>query len=500
MNKTHNVPYKKIWQSDPFVSSWIEGEDTRSLSAETFILTDPSTGKELVEMPTGHKGDIDQAVYSARKSFDDGRWRKVPQNSKKRILQHFADLIEKEVDLFNLKDAYEMGKPISVSLGSAQSAVDMVRFYAEAVDKIKGDVFSSDVGSFVAQRRVPKGVVGAIAPWNFPTFNALLKTIPALAAGNSVVLKPSEYSPGSAQRLARLANEAGLPPGVLNVVQGKGGIVGKALGFHMDVDMIGFTGSTAVGKLLMQYAGQSNLKAVQAECGGKSPHIVFADGVDLDAAADAVAGLVLTNQGQLCVAGTRLLVQKEIEHVMLDKLVNRFQAVKIGSAIHPDTSFGPLVNKNQFTRVLRYIEEGKRSAAELVVGGAVSAQPGGGYFIEPTIFRAVSPGDRIVQEEIFGPVLSVMTFEDEDEAMRLANSTVYGLMAYVWTSQISTGLKLAKGIRSSVVVNACAGQSAGAGHAFSLEPFGQSGLGAEGGEACMENYLQRQSVWINHAE
>jgi len=375
-----------------------------------------------------------------------------------------------------------------------------VRFYAEAVDKIAGDVYVSDKFSFVTQRRVARGVVAAIVPWNFPTFCAVLKVAPALAAGNSVVLKPSELSSRSALLLARLALEAGLPTGVFNVVPGLGETVGRALGLHADVDMVTFTGSSEVGKRMLQYAGQSNMKLVMAECGGKSPQIVFADGVDLDAASESIAGFLLTNQGQVCSVGSRLLVHHSIQDAMIEKIVARTRQIVMGNALDPRTTFGPLVSEKQCTRVMRYIENAQMHEGACLVAGGKRAMPeAGGYFVEPTVFNNVSPTTRIAREEIFGPVLSVIPFRDEAEAIRIANSTVYGLAAYVWTASLNTGMRMAKGIRSTVFINSAMPKGEGAGHADSYEPFGQSGIGTEGGLAGMESYLRRQFVAFNHA-
>jgi acyl-CoA reductase-like NAD-dependent aldehyde dehydrogenase len=458
----------------------------------------PSTGQRCLSIPIGCDEDVDRAVASAREAFDDGRWSDAPPSLRKRVLHRLADLIEANAADLDALDAAEMGKPISVDFANATSAASLVRFYAEAVDKVMGDVYSSDKSSFVAQRRVPRGVVAAVVPWNFPVYCAALKIAPALAAGNCAVLKPSEMSSRSALRVGQLALEAGLPPGVLNVVLGLGETVGRALGLHQQVDMMTFTGSTAVGKLMMQYAGQSNMKVVMTECGGKSPQIVFDDGVDLDAASEAIAAFLLTNQGQVCSVGSRLLVQRSIESSVLERISNRVQRIVIGEALDPKTTFGPLASAQQCARVMRYIDGAGADGAELVTGGRRVMQETGGYFVEPTIFRRVAPGARIAQEEIFGPVLSVITFEDEQDAMRIANGTPYALAAYVWTASLSTGMKMARGIRSTVLVNAAAPIGEGAGHAASTEPTGRSGNGAESGLAGMESYLRRHFVMFNH--
>lgn len=480
------------------VISLIGGKSVASTSEDTFEVFSPSTGKWLYSMPVGAEADVNRAVTSARKAFDEQRWSDAPPSFKKTTLHRFADFIEQSAVELDALDAEEMGKPLSTGFANAQSAASLVRFYAEAVDKLTGDVFTSGSTSFVTQRRVPRGVVAAIAPWNFPTMNALLKVAPALAAGNCVVLKPSELSSRSAIRLAQLSLEAGIPHGVFNVVPGIGKTVGRALGLHPDVDMLTFTGSTEIGKRMLQYAGQSNMKKVIAECGGKSPQIVFADGVDLDAAADAIAGSILTNQGQVCVAGSRLLVEKKIETILTKKVVDRFKDIVMGDPLDPNTTYGPIVTEQQCNKVMAFISRGCEAGAELVCGGKRALQETGGFYIEPTILKNVSPTADIAQQEIFGPVLSVMTFENEDEAIQLANNTIYGLAAYIWTTKLTTGMKLANSIRSSVLVNAVAPTGEGAGHALSAEPFGQSGIGVEGGLAGLETYQRRQAVWFNH--
>lgn len=481
------------------VSPLIAGEIRRSDSQATFDVVNPSNGRRLLSIPAGCEADVDHAVTSARDAFEAGRWSAAPLSFRKRTLDRLADLMQIHGNELDALDAEEMGKPIGVAYGNAASAAGLMRFYAEAVDKLTGDVYGSDKHSFVAQRRVPRGVVAAIVPWNFPTFNAALKVAPALAAGNSVVLKPSELSSRSAIRLAHLAIEAGLPGGVLNVVPGLGDTVGRALALHMDVDMVTFTGSTAVGKRMLSYAGESNMKVVTAECGGKSPHIVFDDGVDLDDVSDSIGSFVLTNQGQICAVGSRLLVQRSIQDEMLEKISARFQDTVMGNPLDPKTTFGPLASSVQCERVMRYVDRAKSQGLRLVTGGDRALRHTGGYFVQPTIFADVPPQAPLAQEEIFGPVLSVIPFDDEAGAVRIANGTAYGLAAYVWTANLSTGMRMAKAIRSSVLINACPPKGEGAGHAFSSEPFGQSGMGAEGGLAGMESYLRRHLVWFNHS-
>jgi acyl-CoA reductase-like NAD-dependent aldehyde dehydrogenase len=481
------------------VSPFVDGAPAPSESCALLEVVNPSNGKLSFSIPAGCETDADRAVASARRAFDDGRWSDVPPSQRKAVLHRFAELIAAEAASLDVLDAGEMGKPVSVDRANAGAAAGLMRFHAEAIDKLTGDVFTSSRHSFVVQRRVPRGVVGAVVPWNFPTYNAVLKIAPALAGGNCVVLKPSELSSRSAMRLARLAMSAGLPAGVLNVVPGSGETVGRALGLHPDVDMVTFTGSTAVGKLILQYAGLSNMKVVMAECGGKSPHIVFDDGADLDAAADSIADALITNQGQICSVGSRLLVHRSLEAEMSRKIASRVEKVLMGDALDPTTTFGPIVSGDQCERVMKYIETARADGTRLVTGGRRAMPETGGFFVEPTVFRGVSPTDLIAREEIFGPVLAVIPFEDEEDAVRIANNTTYGLAAYVWTAELSRSMRLMKGIRSGVWINAATPAGEGAGHATCLEPVGASGLGPEGGMAGMECYVRRQLVWINHA-
>lgn len=478
---------------------FLDGALARSASEATVEVINPSNGRPCLSIPAGCQADVDRAVASARRAFEDGRWSDTPPSFRKRTLDRLADLIWTNAAMLDALDAGEMGKPVGEPFGNAAMAAGLMRFHAEAIDKVRGDVYGSDKHSFVAQRWVPRGVVAAVVPWNFPTYVTVLKVAPALAAGNCVVLKPSELSTRSAVLLAQLALQAGIPSGVLNVVPGLGETVGRALGLHGDVDMLTFTGSTEVGKWMLQYAGQSNMKVVMAECGGKSPHIVFADGIDLDTAADAIARMLIRNQGQICSIGSRLLVQRSIESAMLEKITARLRHIVIGDALDPKTTFGPVASSKQCARVIQHIENAQADGAQLVAGGRRVLTETGGYFVEPTVLRNVSPNARLAQEEVFGPVLAVMPFDDEAEALRIANGTLYGLGAYVWSANLSRGMRMAKGIRSSVSLNATAPQGEGPGHSSSFEPLGHSGVGTEGGLAGMQSYMRRQRVWINHA-
>lgn len=479
------------------VSPFIEGCLQPSQSAESFWLNNPATGQRSIEQPVGSEEDVERAVTSSRAAFEDGRWCGLAPSKRSSILHKFADLIEAEASQLDALDALDMGKPLSLTFGNAASSAGAVRYCTDTVGTITGDLYHSDKHCRVIQERVPRGVVSAITPWNFPALSAIGKLAPALATGNSVVLKPSENSPQSAMRLAQLAIDAGIPPGVFNLVPGKGEIVGRALALHNEVDMVAFTGSTGVGKLMLQYAGQSNLKLVQAECGGKSPQIVFADFEDLDTVVDSVAQSILTNQGQICVAGSRLLVQKDIEVPLIEKVAERLKNIRAGDPLDQNTTYGPLVNQTQMERVLSYIDAGTQSAS-LVCGGGRILQDSGGYFVEPTLFSGVDSQAKIAQEEIFGPVLSVTSFTDTEDAIRLANSTKYGLAAYAWTTNLSTGIRLSKGIHAGMVTINSSAIRGECSASRSVEPYGLSGVGVEHGKAGLETYLRRQVTWFNH--
>jgi acyl-CoA reductase-like NAD-dependent aldehyde dehydrogenase len=458
----------------------------------------PANGKTVLQQPVGSVVDVDRAVASCRNAVDDKRWSGLAISQRRQILHRFADLIADNAAQLDTLDAVNMGKPVSLAMANAQAAATLLRDCAESVDKITGAVFQNDSTTLVTQQYQPRGVVAAIVPWNFPIYNALLKVAPALATGNCVVLKPSELAPHSAFRLTQLAAEAGLPDGVLNLVMGAGEIVGRALALHVDVDMIAFTGSTAVGKQMMQYAGQSNLKVVQAECGGKSPQLVFADVDDLDVVAAHVAQLILINQGQLCVAGSRLLVQRQIQEPLLERVIANLEQVVIGDPVNAATQYGPMVSQPHRDKVLAHINNGCNEGAELVLGGKPCQIESEGYYLEPTVFVNVSPTAGIAQQEIFGPVLSVTAFDNTEQALQLANNSAYGLAAYVWTKDASTAMQLGKGIKAGMVTVNSAMPAGEWPRALSVEPYGLSGVGVEAGMGGMASYLRRQVMWVNH--
>lgn len=475
----------------------INGKSVNSTSTQLWTKYRPMDGKPLMQFATGSVEDVERAVQAARESFADHRWAGMVVEERCARLLKLAELIERDSKRLAAMETLEVGKPIRDS-----EAIDLalapaiVRYNAVNADKMTGTMVPVDPRSLCTTMRVPRGVVAAIVGWNFPLALAVLKVAPALATGNSVVLKPSELSSLSALRLAELALEAGIPPGVFNVVPGAGKTVGDALARHPDVDMLSFTGSTATGRLLMIATGESSMKSLLLECGGKSPNIVFHDCPDLDAVAQAVTARMYWNQGQVCTAGSRLLVQRTIKEQLLERIVSLARELKPGDPFDSSTRCGPLISEPQMNKVLDYIETGTREGARLVLGGRRTLEASGGYFVETTLFDEVSPGMRIGQEEIFGPVLSVMSFEDADDACRIANATPYGLSATVWTQSLNRASAMMNGLRAGdIEIKATATPSAvPAVGTVPLEPDKQSGIGVEGGLEGLRSYTILRTV------
>ncbi len=474
---------------------FIDGDYVDATEGGRFESINPANGEIIAEMSKATSKDVDRAVAAAKNSYKSGSWSRMAPRDRMDIMYRFAALVEENADELSVLDTMDMGKPISEVLNDDLPAVvSCIRFMGEGIDKIEGRVSNTedDVVHFVM--REPYGVVGAISPWNYPMVMATWKFAPALAAGNSVVLKPAEQAPLSCLRLAQLFVEAGGPSGVFNVVNGMGEVAGKALALHNDVSKVSFTGSTAVGKLILQYAGQSNMKKVALECGGKSPQIFMADIDDMDAAVAAAYDGIYGNMGQVCNAGSRLFVDRKI----LDEFIARFiadgrEAYVPGDPLDPATNLGPLVTKEAQTRVLGYVDKGKSEGAKLEFGGDVPADFGGGAFVTPTLFTGVTPGMTIAREEIFGPVAGVIPFDTADEAIALANDTIYGLAAGIWTSNINTALRMTKEIEAGIVwVNTF-------NDGDMTQPFGgykQSGNAKDNCMESLESYTQEKSAWI----
>ncbi len=475
--------------------AFINGKYVPSASGKTFDNINPATGKVINKVAAGDKEDVDRAVKAARDAFEKGSWSNMAPSDRKKVLQRFADLIDKHNTELALLETLDMGKPIrdSHKIDIPLSA-QCIRWYAEAIDKLYDEIAPTGYEAVSLMRRVPLGVVAAVVPWNFPLLMSSWKIGPALATGNSLILKPAEQSPLTAIRVAELAAEAGIPEGVFNVVPGFGETAGQALGRHMDVDCVTFTGSAEVGKYFLKYSGESNMKHVSLECGGKTPNIIMADCPDLDAAATAAAWGIFFNQGEVCNAGSRLIVEESIKDKVLAKVMEVGKKLQPGDPLDPKTSMGAMVDKTQMERVLGYIDRGKKEGARLVFGGNRARNESGGYYIEPTVFDSVDNKMAIAQEEIFGPVLSTISFKSPEEAVKIGNDSIYGLAAAVWTKDITKAFKAARGLRAGVVWVNCFDN----GHISS--PFGgfkQSGFGRDKSLHAMNKYTEIKTTWVH---
>ena len=473
--------------------AFIDGAYVDAVSGKTFDNINPANGKVLGKVAACDSDDVDRAVRSGRAAFESGVWSRMAPVDRKKIMIRFSELMVNAREELALLESLDVGKPITNSLnGDIPSAIGCIQWYGEAIDKLYGEVAPTPSDITAVVYREPIGVVAAVVPWNYPLSMAAWKLGPALASGNSVVLKPAEQSPLTAIRIAQLGMEAGLPKGVLNVVPGFGETAGRALGLHMDVDAVGFTGSTAVGKLFMQYSGQSNIKRIGLECGGKSPHIVMADCADLDAAARAVAAGIFSNAGQVCNAGSRLIVEASIREALLERVVAIARDLIPGDPLDPATKLGAIVNQHQMESILGYVEAGRNEGARVLVGGNRARESSGGFFVAPTVFDGVDNKMRIAQEEIFGPVLATVTVSNLDEAIKVANDSIYGLGAGIWTSDIRKAQIASKSLRAGVVWVNCYDRG------NMSSPFGgfkQSGFGRDKSMHAFDKYMDWKAVW-----
>jgi 4-guanidinobutyraldehyde dehydrogenase/NAD-dependent aldehyde dehydrogenase len=479
----------------PRTEAFIDGSYRPALSGATFDCIDPATGKSIAAVASCDAADVNLAVESARRAFDAGHWSRRAPAARKKVLLRFAELIRKHREELALTETRDMGKPITDSLKiDIPAAANCIAWYAEAIDKVYDEIAPTAHDSLALITREPAGVVGAIVPWNFPLLMATWQLGPALATGNSVVLKPSEKSPLTALRIGELAMEAGLPEGVLNVVPGFGYTAGEALAMHLDVDCIAFTGSTRVGRMMLEYAGRSNMKRVWLECGGKAPNVVLGDVADIERAASAAAYGIFFNQGEMCSAASRLVVHESIRDPLLEKIIEIGRTMTPGDPLDPKTRLGAIVDQVQLNTVMGYIDAGRREGANLRMGGNRVRQESGGFFVEPTVFDGVTATMKIAREEIFGPVLSAITFKDTDEAIRIANDVSYGLTAAVWSRDISTAHRVAKALRAGTVYVNCYDAD------DITVPFGgfkQSGNGRDKSLHAMDKYTELKTTWID---
>ncbi|WP_329565690.1 aldehyde dehydrogenase [Streptomyces sp. NBC_01361] len=471
----------------------IDGTDEPGGGA-TYAAVSPRDGQVLAQVADGGAAEVDAAVAAARRAFDAGPWPRLAPADRGRALLRLADLLEERRDRLALTVSLEMGKPITDAYDiELRAAVNTFRFYGQLADKLTDESPHTAPDALALVTREPAGVVGAVVPWNFPLTIASWKVAPALAAGCTVVLKPSENSPLSALQLGRLATEAGLPPGVLNVVTGDGPTAGRAIGLHPDVDVLAFTGSTAVGRHFLHYAADSNLKRVWLELGGKSPNIILPDAPDLEKAAATAAWGIFFNQGEMCTAPSRLLVHASVAERVTEAIVRRAGELRVGDPLDPATEMGALVGEAHLGRVLGHIDTGTSEGARLRTGGTRALADTGGSFLQPTVFDEVNPGMRLAREEIFGPVLSVLTFHDLDEAVALANATEYGLAAGLWTSDLSTAHQVSRALKAGTVWVNCYEEG------DLTVPFGgmkQSGNGRDKSAHALEKYTELKTTWI----
>lgn len=472
----------------------IEGAWQPAADGGTLDVISPIDGQLLTTIARGTAGDMHRAIASARTAFDDGRWANQPPALRKKVLHKWADLIEAEALALAVLGVRDNGTEISMALKAEPfSAANTIRYYAEALDKVYGEIAPTDPSVLALVHREAVGVVGAIVPWNFPLMIGAWKLGPALAAGNSVVLKPAETASLSLLRMAELALQAGLPPGVLNVVTGEGAVVGQAMGLSMDVDVLVFTGSGPVGRRLLDYAAQSNLKRVYLELGGKSPHVVFADAANLDQAAHIAALGIFRNAGQVCVAGSRLLVQDSIHDAFVAAVVRHAGAMRVGDPLLLSTQMGAVNSERQLMQNLGFMKIATAQGGQIVTGGQRILHETGGFFMAPTVVTGVTPDADLAQHEVFGPVLAVTKFTDEAQAVRIANSTAYGLAAGVWTADLSRAHRMIRAIRTGVVhVNTYGGPDM----TVPLGGVGRSGNGYDKSLHALDKYVNLKTAWI----
>jgi gamma-glutamyl-gamma-aminobutyraldehyde dehydrogenase len=488
--------YEKLAGSIRFSTrAFIDGKQVESVDGKTFVTENPATGKKLTDVTSCGEKDVALAVQAARRAFEDRRWSGLAPGERKRILLKFCDLIMKHQDELAVMESLDSGKPIFDTVQTdVPETAECIAWHAEAADKLEDQITATDPGHLSMIVREPVGVVGAILPWNFPMMMAAWKLGPILASGNSVVLKPAKLTSLTMLRLAELSMEAGIPDGVLNVVPGSGSVVGQAMAMHPDINMITFTGSTAVGRNLLECSGKSNLKRILLELGGKNPCVVMPDIKDIDKAAEEAVTAVFWNMGENCSSNSRLIVHRDIHDRFIEKVIEKTQEWKTGSPLDPQFRLGAIIEKPHMEKILSYIAKGKEEKARLIHGGNRIMEESGGYFIEPTIFDQVTPDMTIAKEEIFGPVLSVLTCSSEEEAVAMANDTEYGLHASLWANDVNLVHRMSRALRAGTVsVNCYSEGDMGT-------PFGgfkQSGFfGRDKSLWANRQYTELKTIWM----
>ena len=481
---------------DYLTQAFIGGELLNSESGKTFVTWNPATGQKIADITECEKIDVEIAILSARKAFDSGVWSRQNPTSRKKVLLRFAGLIEKNADYIAHLDSLDAGKPITdCQQIDIPDVVSTITWYAESIDKLFDQIAPTGPENLGLIVREPIGVVAAILPWNFPALMMAWKIAPALAAGNSVIVKPAEQSPLSAIYIAQLASEAGLPDGVFNVVPGLGEIAGKALGLSNDVDLAAFTGSTSVGKEFLRYSADSNMKRIILECGGKSPQIVMPDAVkNIGSVTSELINAAFWNTGQNCTAGSRILVHESIREEIVESLVSAVSEISVGDPSLPATRIGPVIEPEAMERILRYIKEGSADGATVETGGKQVLKESGGWFVPPTILNNVQPSMSVAREEIFGPVVSILGFSSEEEAIKIANDSEYGLAASVFTHDLDCAHRMARAVRAGTVSVNCYSEGSIA------TPFGgykSSGFGGrDKGVEAFNQYTELKTVWF----
>ncbi|MFQ3210648.1 aldehyde dehydrogenase [Candidatus Njordibacter sp. Uisw_039] len=480
-------------------NAWINGSYTPAISGETFSTLNPATGQEIGQISACDRADVDVAVDKARQAFEAGVWSKKHPSERKKVMIKFIKLIKRNEQELAVMEALESGKPIKDCVAiDVPETIDCIQWHAEAIDKIYDQISPSGDTSLGLIQREPIGVVACVLPWNFPMLMAAWKLGPALAAGNSVILKPAEQTSMTCLRLAQLAHEAGVPAGVINVLPGLGETCGKSLGLHQDIDAVSFTGSTEVGRLFLQYSAQSNLKRVVLECGGKNPCIVLDDAERLDEVAEHVVNAVFWNMGENCSSNSRLIVHSAIKQQLMGKVLEKTRDWITGDPMDPRNALGAMISQEHFSKVMAYIKGAQEQGAELILGGSAIKLEGElaqGLFIEPTIFDQVTPNMTIALEEVFGPVLAVMTVNSAAEAVALANDTCYGLHASLFTSNGRRAHNVARAIKAGTVSVNCYSEG------DMSTPFGgykQSGFGGRDNSLLAhDQYTETKTIWLD---